>query len=186
METNKTISVLYTREKSIYNQLGTDNWDIKKDARKWPGGNPIIAHPPCRGWGNYRHLAKTRNGEHALAIHAIIMIRLWGGILEHPQGSKIWKQLPKPGQYDQYGGFTISINQSWFGHRATKKTMLYMVGTQYNAITYPISLDCTTNTIENMGKAERERTPIEFAKWLINITKSLNKQKLLQCHTSKN
>ena len=124
------ITALYTRKNSIYKKLGIDSWDIERDSRKWPGGTGIICHPPCRGWGNYRHLAKTRSDEHALAIHSIIMIRLWGGVLEHPAGSQLWKamNLPLPGQRDIYGGWTLCIDQNWFGHRAEKRTFLYIVG----------------------------------------------------------
>ena len=30
---------------------GFDCWDIERNALNWPGGNPIVAHPPCRAWG---------------------------------------------------------------------------------------------------------------------------------------
>lgn len=43
------VSVLYVRNDSVYKELDVDCWDIERDARKWPGGNPVVAHPPCLG-----------------------------------------------------------------------------------------------------------------------------------------
>jgi len=176
------ISILYAQQNSIYNQLSQDIWDITRDATKWPGGNPIIAHPPCRSWGNYKHKSKGTQLEKSYAIHSIIMARLWGGIVEHPKNSHLWKtfQFPKPGKTDIYNGTIININQSWFGHQAEKNTNLYIVGLPLNKITYPLSLNYHTNTIENMSKKQREHTPIQLAKWLISIAQQCNQTQLIQ------
>lgn len=170
------ISVLYTRQNSIYKKLGLDCWDIKRDARNWPGGNAIIAHPPCRAWGNYRHKAKARPDEKQLAIHAINQVRRWGGVLEHPKGSQLWKELnlPLPGTYDEYGGWTLNIDQHWFGHRAKKSTNLYIVGISPREIpAYPLILSKPKRTIELMGRAEREATPLKLALWLKEMTEKI-------------
>ncbi|AXH78092.1 MAG: hypothetical protein [Microviridae sp.] len=165
------ITVLFTQKNSIYQKFNTDNWDIEKDATKWPGGNTIIAHPPCRAWGNYRNKAKPRPKEKELAIWAINQIRINNGILEHPSRSKLWEtmNLPIPGQrQDHYGGYSISIDQHWFGHRAKKNTWLYIKGIPINKLPLiPISLNAILTTVEKMGKKEREATPIKFAEWLI-------------------
>lgn len=171
------ISVLYTKNNSIYNTLNVDTWNIKRNATKWPGGNPIIAHPPCRTWGNYRHKAKPSPGEKQLAIHAIIMARLWGGIVEHPKTSTLWNtmNIPKPGQTDQYGGWTLNIDQIWWGHRAQKNTTLYIVGCKPKQIPpLPITFTLQQKTIEQMAKPEREHTPIKLAIWLIQLAKNCN------------
>lgn len=181
------ISALFVRKDSVYKSLGVDCWDIERDARLWPGGNPIIAHPPCRAWGQLSHFAKPREGERELAIKSIELIRRWGGILEHPAASKLWlvMNLPKPGSYDEYGGFCICIDQFWFGHKAQKKTLLYICGCnqvdlppiplRFEAIEYVVS-SCKRNKFGRRGtgkkeitKAEREHTPIELAKWLIKV-----------------
>jgi hypothetical protein len=103
------VSVLFVQEDSIYKSLGVDCWDINRDARLWPGGNSIVCHPPCRSWGQLSHMAKPRPDEKQLAIWSIQQIRKWGGVLEHPRASKLWPEmnLPRPGYYDEFGGFSI-------------------------------------------------------------------------------
>jgi hypothetical protein len=47
-----TVAVLFARSDSHYKALpGVDVWDSERDARKWLGGSPVVAHPPCRAWG---------------------------------------------------------------------------------------------------------------------------------------
>lgn len=171
-------TILYTQKNSIYKQLGQDCYDITRDARTYTGTGPIIAHPPCRSWGSLRHLAKPMPGEKQLAIHSIILIRLHGGILEHPAKSQLWKtmNLPKPGSFDQYGGWTLNIDQFWWGHFAKKNTNLYILGCLPNEIPpIPYKLDAIQYNIggskpglKQLGKKENEYTPINFAKWLIH------------------
>lgn len=176
------ISVLFTQKNSIYEKLGMDCWGIERNALNWPGGNAIIAHPPCRSWGNYAHLAKPRPGEKDLAVWAIGQVRQWGGILEHPKRSKLWPTyLPEPGQEpDQFGGWTLYINQHWFGHKAQKSTYLYIVGIEPGQIPeYPINLNAITGSVRNMNKKQREHTPVNLAKWLIQTATLIGEQKLL-------
>jgi len=178
------VLILFTREDSIYKTMGLDCWDIVRDARKWPGGNPIIAHPPCRAWGQLSHFAKPRDGEKELAIYSIHQIRKYGGILEHPRASKLWKEmsLPTGNEVDEYGGYSLCINQSWWGHRAEKKTLLYIVGCPKNDLPdIPINFDlppCVINSSKRKGEPgyrpevsryEREATPIDLAKWLVQV-----------------
>lgn len=166
------ISILYTKTESTYKRLGQDCYDINRNARSYRGLNSIIAHPPCRAWGNYRHKAKPRQNEKELAIHAILMVRLHGGIMEHPKTSTIWKtmKLPKPGETDQYGGWTLNVDQLWFGHRAIKNTLLYIVGIKPKEIPiYPITFEHHKKTVEKMCRQKRESTPEKFAIWLILI-----------------
>lgn len=172
------VAILYTRKNSIYKKLEQDCYDISRDARTFKGGKSIIAHPPCRGWGKYSHMAKPRTDEPALAIHSIIMVRLWGGIVEHPRSSKLWKamNLPMPGQYDIYGGWTLCIDQKWFGHRANKTTFLYIRGIKPKEIPgYMVTYNTYEKEIEKMGRAERERTPLNLAIWLIATAMKCNK-----------
>lgn len=180
------VAALFVRADSIYKTLpGVDCWDKARDARKWPGGCPVVAHPPCRAWGALRRFAKPRKGERMLATWSIRQIRRWGGVLEHPRASRLWPRckLPAPGQYDAHGGWTIGIHQNWFGHRATKATLLYIVGVEPGDLPrMPMVLGEGSHVImrdsrpgrrvrqmHHCTKAERERTPPDFARWLVEL-----------------
>lgn len=151
------VAVLFARGDSHYKTIaGCDVWDIERDARKWPGGAPVVAHPPCRAWGQFSFFAKPREDEKELAPWAIEQIRKNGGVLEHPSGSKLWPALglPENGQRDQYGGWTLPIHQHWWGHRAEKKTKLYIVGCEPRDIPeIPLRLDQPTHVIGDVGRA---------------------------------
>jgi hypothetical protein len=187
------ISVLFCREDSVYKIMGLDCWDIARDAKNWPGGNVGIYHPPCRAWGTLKHFAKPIPGEKELAIWSIEQLRMYGGVLEHPRSSSLWKymNLPTGTKRDEWGGFSISINQHWFGHRAEKKTLLYIVGMNPGDIpdysfsnTLPTGVIytgfkrrsngkkvCHKNGRVEISKKEREATPPAFAEWLVAIAK---------------
>lgn len=177
-----TVAVLFARSDSHYKALPEcDVWDAERDARRWPGGAPVIAHPPCRAWGRLRHFAKPRDDEKALALYAVCQVRLNGGVLEHPLASTLWPvaKLPAPGERDAWGGWTLPINQHWLGHRAEKATLLYIVGCEPGDVPpFPIRLDEPTHVIQSrkrtdyrphVSKAEREMTPPEMAAWLVEL-----------------
>lgn len=187
----KTVAVLFARADSVYKTMpGCDVWDIERDARRWPGGAPVVAHPPCRAWSTMRRFAKPRKGERFLATWALRQVRLHGGVLEHPAGSRLWSRakLPRPGAAsDRYGGWTIGIHQNDFGHRAQKKTILYIVGVDpANLPEMPqLQLSHPSHVVANVpglrshmrgyrpecSKAEREHTPTRLAAWLVEIAR---------------
>jgi hypothetical protein len=76
-------------------------------------------------------MSRPKDGERELAFFAVEVVRAYGGVLEHPARSKLWPEykLPRPGHTDSFGGFTLPVDQHWFGHRAKKATFLYIVGT---------------------------------------------------------
>ena len=188
---NDTVAVLFARSDSHYKSIhGCDVWDIYRDARKWHGGCPVVAHPPCRAWGAFSMFAKPRDDEKALAPWSIEQIRKYGGVLEHPKNSRIWPTmgLPDPGKRDEFGGWTLPINQHWWGHRAEKATRLYIVGCEpRNIPDMPMRLDDPTHVIGDVGrasngtkrpevtKAEREHTPPELAVWLVELARRCKK-----------
>ena len=169
----KRVAVLYARKNSVYHEFPeADVWDEARDARNYQGKLPVVAHPPCRGWGRYSHLAKIAEHELELALHAVDMVRFYGGVLEHPAGSKLWEaeNLPLPGHRDSYDGFTLPIYQSWFGHRAPKNTWLYIVGVEpKNIPAFPLVLGLPPGRIESLGRAAREATPRGLASWLLDL-----------------
>lgn len=178
-------AALFVRADSIYKQIdGVDCWDIERDARKWPGGLPVVAHPPCRAWGQLRHFAKPRADEKELAFFAVDMVRTYGGVLEHPAKSTLWPaaNLPEPGGVDKFGGWTLPVDQNWWGHRAKKATRLYVVGCEFKDIPrMPIVLGEATHVVglwsgrdrararKSIGTAEREKTPVDLARWLVEL-----------------
>lgn len=190
-----TVAVLFARKDSIYKSLpGCDVWDIDRDARKWPGGCPIVAHPPCRAWGRLRHLSKPRSDEKDLALWAVDQVRTYGGVLEHPARSSLWPAagLPERLQTDSFGGWTLTIFQSNFGHRAEKSTWLYICGLHPGTLSaMPFVLGEATHVVSNPGrrrdgsrlrngdvgwrpeitKAEREHTPRLLAKWMVDAAR---------------
>lgn len=189
-EVNK-IAVLFVRKDSIYKKLRVDCWDKERNAQLYNRNNAIIAHPPCRMFGKLKAFAKGVPGEKQLAYDCITIIRRNGGILEHPRHSSLWPELnlPLPGKKDEYGGYTICINQHWFGHKAEKNTFLYICGIDinklpaipitFNAVEYVISTSKKSTGKKECSRKEREATPLDLAKWLIKTAKLIEKEKQL-------
>ena len=197
----QTVAVLFARADSVYKTLpGCDVYDIERDARTWPGGAPIVAHPPCRAWGRLRAFAKPRHDEKDLARWAASQVRQWGGVLEHPESSTLWadQQLPRyQNERDGHGGWTLPIHQFWFGHRAQKRTWLYIVGVNpWEIPDFPLRLgqsDCRIRLDKRrpdgthirkgdkdyqpiLGDAEREHTPPDLAVWLVELARRCSLQ----------
>lgn len=165
---------------SVYLTLpGVDCWDEERDARNWPGGNPVVAHPPCRLWSQMRGMSTAPAEEKDLARHAVRCVHQWGGILEHPRGSTLWadQQLPLPGKGKPLE-YALCVPQFWWGHLATKWTWLYCVGIPMSQLP-PIPLVLGEAPMrmatrspsrlrpELKPKSLRNATPIAFAEWLV-------------------
>lgn len=134
------IAALYVERGGCYFGLPhVDPWDQERDARKYDGPHPIVAHPPCERWGRYwsggpsarvRRKLGDDNGCFAAALAAV---RKWGGILEHPEASHAWPahglaKPPRAGGWvkaDDVGGWTCCVEQGFYGHKARKLTWLY-------------------------------------------------------------
>jgi len=174
-------SALFVRSDSIYKVLGLDCWDAERDALKWPGGNQVIAHPPCRAWGVLSHMAKPNPAEMWLAPWAAEQVRIWGGVLEHPAGSRLFNYLPPlNGFQDDFGGFTIEVDQYHFGHVANKPTRFYICGIDPSELP-PIphrpgkgkkSMTGQVPGTDRCTQYEREYTPELLAGWLVEIATS--------------
>src|SRR5574337_1533649 len=150
---NNNITALFVKKHSIYKKYLEDCYDITRDALSFPMNKPIIAHPPCRLWGQLRHFSNADQSELWLAIWSITVARLCGEIVEHPERSLLWDYMgcPRPGERDTFKGFTVSVNLSWFGYEATKRTRLYIVGIEPKELpAYPISLNQPTHIISSI------------------------------------
>lgn len=145
------VSALYVETGGVYFGLdGVDPWGEQRDARKYEGPNPIVAHPPCQRWTNLALVNFARwGGEHnrpgndgGCFSAAVDSICKWGGVLEHPGSSRAWAHygLTKPYgvgwcyQPDHRftagrGGYYVcEVWQSTYGHRAAKRTWLLYAG----------------------------------------------------------
>lgn len=134
------ISALYVEKSGPYFGLEfVDPWDIEKDARKYAGPYPIIAHPPCERWGRYwsggpSAKVKRKLGDDGGCFESALQsVRIWGGVLEHPEASHAFKfyglnKPPKSGGWISAGdgiGFVCCVEQGHYGHKARKATWLY-------------------------------------------------------------
>lgn len=137
------IAALFVDANGVYSNLpGVDVWGIARDARRYTGPHPVVAHPPCERWGRYwsggpsaavRRLKGDDSGCFTAALDAV---RKYGGVLEHPEASHAWRahalrSPPKCGGWvaaDFIGGWTCCVEQGHYGHRARKATWLYAFG----------------------------------------------------------
>lgn len=185
------VSVLFVDPRGPYPSLVRDWYDETRDARSYAGPNPIVAHPPCGPWGRLRHLSKHDDPTHG--PFAVELVRRWGGVLEHPQHSQLFRHcgMPHPGELpDAHGGVTFEVAQCDWGHPARKRTWLYVVGARVvppnppkREPTHWISggrgregkKKKTTPVppgIKVCSAEQRRRTPVDFAKFLITIARS--------------
>lgn len=177
------VSVLFAQESSNYNALpGVSVYDRARDARTFPGGTAVIAHPPCAQWGRLRRMATVDVDEKALGPFAVVQVRACGGVLEHPAGSTLWQAcgLPAPGERDRWGGFTLDVDQVVWGHPAQKHTWLYVCGCRPEAVppipapgrqpTHCItSSRATFHKLPELSKHGRESTPPALCEWLVTL-----------------
>lgn len=183
------VAVLFVRKDSNYKRHpGIECFDAERNARTFIGTEAVIAHPPCRAWGKLRKFAKPRKGERALATFAIRTVRTNGGVLEHPSTSTLWKRLriSTDGSRDKYGGFCLPIDQVAFGHKAQKRTILYICGIEAKHIpSYPYTMETATHVVRSekkdrrplITKAEREHTPPALVEWLIELARRIEQVK---------
>jgi hypothetical protein len=140
------VAALYVKARGVYFQLhNVDPWDEARDARRYGGPWPVVAHPPCERWGRYwwggpsspiRYECIGEDG--GLFAHAITAVRQWGGVLEHPADTHAWRAAgvrapPRAGRWvEALDGhplaWTCCVEQGAYGHRAQKATWLYYVG----------------------------------------------------------
>ena len=183
--------VYFVADNSYYRLLpGLDLFDLRRNALSTVSNAPAIYHPPCRSWGRLRQFAKTPSGEHWLAVWAVLRMWRYGGVLEHPAGSKLWSLmgLAYPGRgYDLHGGFSVSLNQSWFGYPAKKNTWLYVVGCEisdlpemplcFNAISKTVSGSKNRNVLKELSHSERSRTTLQFNEYLVSVLNTIKSKK---------
>lgn len=174
------IKVLFTKTKSNYHKAGGfDCYDIKRGALSSGVSEPAIYHPPCRLFSRLRSFSNAGKCEKFLAYWAIMSCRQFGGVVEHPLASTLFKEMGcrLDGSMDEWGGFLIRVNLSDFGFQARKPTLLYIVGCGKGEVPpVPIRFDLITRSVSSSKRkggglrpikdSERSDTPFEMITWL--------------------
>ena len=186
------IAALYVDPRGPYvGRPDVDAWHLPRDALDYDGPWPIVAHPPCTGYGQLRASVAADADRDSCAPRAVEQVRRWGGVLEHPRGSRLWPlaDLPRPGAAaDEHGGYTVSVRQCDWGHKCTKPTWLYVVGVPRDIVVAEIAKRGTgtpTHMIGGSNRGWRGRlggprllasnkrmnilTPEAFAAWLMSL-----------------
>jgi hypothetical protein len=193
------IAALFVATGGVYFNLpDVDPWDEARDARKYAGPHPVVAHPPCSRWCRLAGLVESRWGhkkgdDGGCFASALAAVRRWGGVLEHPAYSDAFAAygLPAPitgggWQRSICGGWVAYVEQGRYGHPAKKATWLYAYG-----IGEPPSLDwrvladgesqapvswCGNHTSKfdrrpRIGKRVASQTPLPFRDVLLKIAR---------------
>lgn len=189
------IAALFVEKNGTYYGLpDVDPWDEERDARRYDGPYPVVAHPPCQRWGalaaaNYARWGGEHNrpgndgGCFAAALRAVAQ---WGGVLEHPAKTRAWAAYgisrPDGIGWKRAGTheWVCEVWQSAYGHRANKATWLYYCG-----IATPFELRWErpkgthqvgfydrrgkTANKPTLSKREANATPLEFRDALIAL-----------------
>lgn len=137
------VAALYVADCGPYFDLPhVDPWTERRDARRYAGPHPVIAHPPCQRWGKMwrgqpgnikRGQVETLGDDGGCFEAALSAVRAYGGVLEHPEHSHAWRVFglckpPRKGGWvkaDACGGWTCRVEQGRYGHYAPKPTWLY-------------------------------------------------------------
>lgn len=139
------IAALFVMGDGIYSgRPDVEVWDEARDARLYDGPWPVVAHPPCARWGRYwfgspiskPHQRKVLGADGGCFLAAVEAVTKWGGVLEHPAGSRAFGRygLGRPVEGAGWmrtvsGGWSCHVDQGMYGHRARKATWLHYVGT---------------------------------------------------------
>ena len=184
------VDALYMAEKTAMRKYLPPEriWTRRRDARNYPGGFPIVAAPPCAQWCRLAGLANYNAEEKDMAILAVQQVRRWGGVLEHPKYSKLWRHCNLPvgrTDADEFGGWTLETDQHRFGHAAEKATWLYIVGASPSAVLPLLPPRRPGKPATHFwegngpgkaegGKAARILYPAKFARFLLLIADAVN------------
>lgn len=94
-----TVAALFVYADRAYAGVpGVEIWDEERDARRYSGPHPVVAHPPCHAWCQLAEFRQHTSGgrlrvgeDGGCFASALASVRKWGGVLEHPANSKAWE-----------------------------------------------------------------------------------------------
>lgn len=195
---NPHVAALFVDPAGHYPALVADWYDETRDARTYAGDLPVVAHPPCQLWVNFAALNfKRYGGEHnrpgsdgGCFAFALATVRRVGGVLEHPAFTNAWKAhgiaKPKGIGWTQIAPreWVCEVWQSAYGHKARKRTWLF-----YSGDRAPLDgrWERTPGTHQvgwfdrikpTLSKKEASATPIDFARWLIDLAENANESRV--------
>lgn len=134
----------------------------------------MVAHPPCAQWSRLKGLARRNESEAWLGVWCYELVRKWGGVLEHPAHSELWKYV---------GVRPVVVSARWFGHRAEKLTGFFFAGLREfprPAFSFVPASRCVATTLRGVGrlpaldKREAAGTPREMAEWLVDAARGVD------------
>ncbi len=194
------IAALFVERGGVYYDpalTDVDPWPEERDARKYAGPWPVVAHPPCARWCRLAGLVEARWGhkrgdDGGTFASALASVREFGGVLEHPAYSDAFAAhgLPSPlgvgWQTTIDGGWVGYVEQRLYGHPAKKATWLYARGVNPPRLDLRRIADrdsvalvswCGNHTDKfdkraRVGKAVAARTPVAFRDLLLSIARS--------------
>ena len=165
----QTVAILCAARNSVYKTLrAVDVYDEQRDARTFPGGMPVVAHPPCRLWSAFcRHQAKSPDPETEmdLGLWCVEQVQRCGGVLEQPAHS---------GLFEMAGVVpTVTLCQSDWGHTEIKATWLYVrgCGGQFPPLPRLRGVAGSRRKWQRKSKNQRSATPPDFAHWLVDLAR---------------
>lgn len=148
------IAALFVETDGVYFGLPcVDPWDEARDARKYAGPHPVVAHPPCQRWGRFWHGSSRKPHQYLMGDDdgcfraALESICRWGGVIEHPADSHAWDyhhfNMAKPPRsggwieahlYEPFAEgievWTCCVYQGHYGHFSGKPTWLLVAGVE--------------------------------------------------------
>lgn len=187
------IAALFVEEGGVYFGLSdVDPWPESRDARKYTGPHPVVAHPTCSRWCQLAHINQKRYGhkvgdDGGCFESALGSVRKFGGVLEHPARSYAWPAFgltvpPRRGWSRSIdGGWVCEVSQAAYGHRARKLTWLYWFG---NGAPPPLDWSRPKPTAQisfcknrgnsplpRLSKRQASRTPPAFRDTLLSLAR---------------
>ena len=205
-EQNNIVAALFVLERGPYFGIkNVEPWDINRDARKYSGPHPFVAHPPCERWGRYWSggpsvKVKRKLGDDKGCFEsALNSVRKYGGVLEHPEASHAFKKFrlgkpPSEGGWvlsDDFMGWICCVEQGWYGHRARKATWLYAVDIELPSLKWGrapgdfVRLDAGFHSIEERRRAIRTGACQRLSKRQRALTPDLFRDLLLKMARTK-
>lgn len=207
-----TVAALFVERGGPYSRLpGVECWDTPetaqlrlpwapRDARRYAGPHPVVAHPPCARWCRLAGLVEARWGhrrgeDDGCFASALSSVRRFGGVLEHPAYSDAWRTFglgwpPRSGGWVEADGlgWTCHVEQGRYGHPAKKATWLYAVGCDLPELRWGSVADqrsaalvswCGNHVASGerrprVGKAAAARTPEPFRTALLALARSVH------------